>query len=151
MVLRSRPICRELRRTETDSMPIEVRLAILSSPKGCTIFWARTFAIRRLEKRSDLRYCPRKDAPWLRPEIRICSFRYGSLLQIYSSVGVSCDLIGGGAGVRQDGGSDAVIGLGAESSGLEIPTRRNTFPMTRTTGRIFTSKSRRLLSTLRYF
>jgi hypothetical protein len=42
--------------------------------------------------------------------------------------------------VRQEGGSDAVIGLGAESSGLEMPTRRNTFPITRTIGRIFTSK-----------
>src|ERR1700722_15633933 len=59
LVLRSRPICRELRRTETDSMPIEVRLAILSSLKGCTIFWAPTFAIRGLDKRSDRRHCLR--------------------------------------------------------------------------------------------
>jgi hypothetical protein len=44
---------------------------------------------------------------------------------------------GGGLGVRQEGGSEGVAGFRSESSGLEIPTRRNIFPMTRTTGRIF--------------
>jgi hypothetical protein len=40
-------------------------------------------------------------------------------------------------GVRHDGGSDAVAGFWIASSGLEMPTRRNTFPMARTIGRIF--------------
>jgi hypothetical protein len=72
--------------------------------------------------------------------------------RIYPSVEVLSGLArGGGAGVRQDGGSDGVIGLGTASSGLEIPTRRNTFPMTRTTGRIFNLELARLLFTLRYF
>jgi hypothetical protein len=70
------------------------------------------------------------------------SWRVESL--IYFSVEVFFWFTGGWSGVRQEGGSDAVIGLGAESSGLEMPTRRNTFPMTRTTGRIFTSKTSEL-------
>src|SRR5439155_22566688 len=44
---------------------------------------------------------------------------------------------GGGFGVRQEGGYEGVTGFRSESSGLEIPTRRNSFPMTRTMGRIF--------------
>jgi hypothetical protein len=44
---------------------------------------------------------------------------------------------GVGLGLRQDGGSEAATGFIWESSGLEMPTGRNTFPMTRTTGRIF--------------
>jgi hypothetical protein len=67
------------------------------------------------------------------------SWRLESL--IYFSVEVFFGFTGGGSGVRQEGGSDAVIGLGAESSGLEMPTRRNILPMTRTTGRIFTSET----------
>ena len=41
--------------------------------------------------------------------------------------------------VRQDGGSDAACVFGRESSGLDIPTKRNTFPMARTTGCIFST------------
>jgi hypothetical protein len=42
-----------------------------------------------------------------------------------------------GLALRQEGGSEGTAGLIAVSSGLEIPTKRNTFPITRTKGRIF--------------
>ena len=59
------------------------------------------------------------------------------LVLIVSTRRESYGFAGGGFGVRQEGGSEGVTGFRSESSGLEIPTRRNSFPMTRTMGRIF--------------
>jgi len=49
----------------------------------------------------------------------------------------SVGLVGGGLGERHEGVPEAVGGLSIASSGLEMPTRRKTFPMARTIGRIF--------------
>ena len=39
--------------------------------------------------------------------------------------------------MRHEGGSEEAAGFGRESSGLEIPTARNIFPITRTKVPIF--------------
>lgn len=49
----------------------------------------------------------------------------------------SSGFAGGGVGLRQEGGSEACVGLAMESSGLEMPTRRNIFPAIRTRGCVF--------------
>ena len=53
----------------------------------------------------------------------------------------------GGIGSRHDGGSTDDLAFGTVSSGLEIPTIRKTFPITRTTGFIGLT----VPLTLRYF